>query len=98
MGVGGGNIFKVESHPNENYELTLGNLNLKRDNAIIRTRNKNCSIKWNFELSNMNFYRFCSEGTGERVWLIQNKGLYGVLIRVCMEFDFSSVIVIKSQM
>ena len=45
MAVGGGNIFKVESHPNENYELTLGSLNLKRDNAIIRTRNKNCSIK-----------------------------------------------------
>lgn len=46
----------------------------------------------------MNFYRFCSEGTGERVRLMQNKGLYGVLIRVCMEFDFSSVIVIESQM
>lgn len=45
MGVGGGNIFKVESHSSENYELTLGNLNLKRDKAIIRTRNKNCSIK-----------------------------------------------------
>ena len=46
----------------------------------------------------MNFYRFRSEGTGERVRFMQNKGLYGVLIRVCMEFDFSSVIVIDSPM
>ena len=35
-----GNIFKVEACPSENYELTLGNLNLKWDKAIIRTKNK----------------------------------------------------------
>ena len=35
-----GNIFKVEARPSENYELALGNLNLKWDKAIIRTKNK----------------------------------------------------------
>ena len=45
--------------------------NLKRDKADIMVKHKNYSRQCEFELSNMNFYRFCSEATDVRVLLTE---------------------------
>ena len=67
------------------YSWLLITQNLKQAKATIRIKHKYCSRQWEFELLNINFNRFCSEGTSERAWLLKvfDKGLYGVQFFEC---------------
>ena len=64
---------------------------------IIRMKNKNCSKQRELDVSKMNFLRFHSEGTGEKVRLIEylNKDLYGVRLFECSSYRESTVYPIK---
>lgn len=65
---------------------------MKRGKSIIRIKTKNCSLKREFVLSNVNFYQFCSEGTDERARVIEflNKGLYGDLLFESLSYEEST--------
>ena len=53
------------------YRWLLITQNLKKDKVIITIKHENYSIQWEFESSNMNFFRFCLEGTSERVRFLE---------------------------
>ena len=46
----------------EQLQLTLNNSKFEGYKAIVRIKHKNCSKPIQSELSNTNFYRFCSAG------------------------------------
>ena len=78
------------------YSWLLITENMKRDKAITRIKHKNCSIQWEFKLFNMSLCRFCSEGTGETVWLLVCLQQRFVWIYECSSYRESAVF-IKSQ-
>ena len=53
------------------YRWLLITQNLKKDKVIITIKHENYSIQWEFESLNMNFFRFCLEGTSERVRFLE---------------------------
>ena len=50
--------------------LQTGN-KAKRDKAIIRTKHVICSKLWELDLSKVDFWRFCPEGTSEIVLFLE---------------------------
>ena len=58
---------------------------LKGGKTVIRIKNKNYWRQREFELSNLNLYRFCSKGISERVQLIErlNNSLHAVILFKC---------------
>ena len=56
----------------EQLQLNLSiTQNLKRGKAIIRIKHKICYRQRKSELSDVKFYRFCSEGTSEVILFLE---------------------------
>ena len=66
---------------------------LKGDKKVIRTKNKNYWRQREFELSNLNLYRFCSKGISERIQLIErlNNSSHAVILFKCLSHRDSTV-------
>ena len=75
----------------EQLPLTLNNSKSEERRDDYLDNNQICSRQGEFEILNVIFYRFCSEGTSEF-------DFWKVFKRVGMEFNFLSIQVIKSQL
>ena len=78
----------------EQLQLTLNNSKSEEGRGDYLDNKQICSRQWEFEFLNVIFYKFCSIRRYQ--WDSLISGMFS--IRVCMEFNFLSIQVIKSQL